>query len=266
MRRKLVVGNWKMDPPTIMEAVSLAQLEAAIEPGDVDVGVAPPAIALAAVADAIGARRAADAARGTRLQIFAQDVHWERGGAYTGQISAPMLASLADGCIVGHSEVRRDQGDDDARVAQKAAAALAHDLFVIYCVGESLEQRGYGETGAVIEKQIRNGVGTIDPALLVVGGRYRFAVAYEPIWAIGTGVVATPAQASEAIAKVREELTRVGLGGEAATVMYGGSVTADNCVACAGADGIDGALVGGASLRPEAFAAIVAAFSDPRSE
>jgi triosephosphate isomerase len=258
-RRKLVVANWKMNPATIAEAVTLAQLEAAIDPGPVDIGIAPPAIALPAVADAMRGRRAADAVRDSP-RIFAQDVHWEAGGAYTGQLSAPMLAGLADGCIVGHSEVRRDQGDDDARVAKKATAALKHDLFVIYCLGESLEQRRRGETAAVIENQIRAGIGTIDKDLLVVNGQYRFAIAYEPIWAIGTGIVATPVQAAEAIARVREELMRLGFGGKAATVIYGGSVSAANCVDCAGADGVDGALVGGASLKVDEFAKIVAAF------
>jgi triosephosphate isomerase len=256
-RRKLVVGNWKMNPVTIPEAVTLARLACAIESGDVDVGVAPPSIALPAVAEAL---------RGTTVQVYAQDVHWKDAGGYTGQVSAAMLTGLADGSIVGHSEVRRDQGDDDARVAAKATAALRHGLSVIYCIGESLEQRKRGETAKVIERQIRQGLATVDPGLLVSDGRYRFAVAYEPIWAIGTGVVATPAQVSEAIAKVREELVRVGFGEKAATIMYGGSVTAANCVDCAGAEGVDGALVGGASLKVEEFAAIVAAFrSDPRS-
>ncbi|HEX9436597.1 MAG TPA: triose-phosphate isomerase [Candidatus Limnocylindria bacterium] len=251
MSRKLVVGNWKMNPPTIVEAVTLARLVTAIDAGSVDVGVAPPATALAAVAEAV---------RGTSVQVFAQDVHWQASGAYTGQISAPMLAGIAGGSIVGHSEVRRDQGDDDARVAAKATAALRHDLFVIYCIGETLEQRGRGETDGVIERQIRNGLGTIDKDLLVVDGTYRFAIAYEPIWAIGTGVVATPAQASEAIGKIREELMRLGFGGKASTILYGGSVSAANCRDCAGAEGVDGALVGGASLKAEEFAAIVAAF------
>ena len=259
-RRKLVVANWKMNPATIAEAVSLAQLEAAIDPGDVDVGIAPPAIALPAVADAIRALREEAKPHPFAMQVFAQDVHWEGAGAYTGQISAAMLAGIVDGTIVGHSEVRRDQGDDDARVAKKATAALRHDLFVIYCVGESLDQRRRGETDAVLERQIRQGVGTIPAELLVAGGRYRFAIAYEPIWAIGTGVVATPAQASSAIAKIREELMRLGFGGRATTIMYGGSVSSVNCADCAGADGVDGALVGGASLKADEFAKIVAAF------
>ena len=250
-RRKLVVGNWKMNPATIPEAVTLARLVSAIDAGDVDVGVAPPAIALPAVADALG---------GTRLAVYAQDVHWENAGAFTGQMSAAMLTGIADGSIVGHSELRRDQGDDDARVAAKATAALRHGLEVIYCIGESLAQRKRGETAKVIERQIRNGLGTIDKGLLVVDAAYRFAIAYEPIWAIGTGVVATPTQASEAIAKVRDELTRLGFGAKASTILYGGSVSAANCRECAGAEGVDGALVGGASLKAEEFAAIVTAF------
>ncbi len=255
-RTKLVVANWKMNPPAIADAVSLARLEAAIDGGDVTLGIAPPVVALSAVADAIRAP-SADA---RRVRLFAQDVHWETAGAYTGQISAAMIAGLADGSIVGHSEVRRDQGDDDARVARKAGAALRQGLYVIYCIGETLEQRARGETEAVIERQIRSGLGAIDAALLSAEGGYRFAVAYEPIWAIGTGVVATAAQASEAIATVRRELARLGLDGNAATVIYGGSVTALNCVDCATADGVDGALVGGASLKVDEFARIVAAF------
>lgn len=250
-RRPLVVGNWKMNPATVTEAVTLARLATTIDPGPVLVGIAPPATALAAVSEAV---------RGSEVQLFAQDVHWQSSGAYTGQISAPMLAGLASGSIVGHSEVRRDLGDDDARVAAKATAALRHDLFVIYCIGESLEQRKRGETNAVIERQVRKGLGEIDKDLLVVDGRYRFAIAYEPIWAIGTGVAATAAQAAEAIAKVRDELMRLGFGGKATTIMYGGSVSAANVRDFAGADGVDGALVGGASLKPEEFAAIVAAF------
>jgi triosephosphate isomerase len=240
-----------MSPVTIPEAVTLARLVSAIDPGAADVGVAPPATALPAVADAL---------RGTRLAVYAQDVHWKDAGAFTGQISAAMLTGLADGSIVGHSEVRRDQGDDDARVAAKATAALRHGLEVIYCIGESLEQRKRGETGKVIERQIRQGLATVDKGLLVSEGRYRFAVAYEPIWAIGTGVAATGAQASEAIAKVREELMRLGFGAKAATIMYGGSVSASNVAEFASAEGVDGALVGGASLKAEEFAAIVAAF------
>ena len=257
MRRKLVVGNWKMNPPTIREARDLAASIVAALPGGradggVEVGVAPPTIALPTVLDEAGA-----------LRVFAQDVHWAEAGAYTGKTSAPMLAGLGGrlyGSIVGHSEVRRDQGDDDARVAKKAAAALRQGLRVIYCIGETLAQREAGETDAVIGRQIRDGVATIDRGLLLRGGEAWSFIAYEPVWAIGTGVVATPAQASAAILAVRRELTRAGLPGDSTTVLYGGSVSAVNCADCAGAEGVDGALVGGASLKAEEFAKIVAAF------
>ncbi len=254
MRPKLVVGNWKMNPATPGEASALARAVMAIRPGRASVGVAPPSILLPAVAGAL---------RGSDVRIYAQDVHWEEAGAYTGQISAAMVAELGAGSIVGHSEVRRDQGDTDARVARKATAELRRGLRVIYCLGESLDQRRAGRTSEVIATQVREGIGAIAREALVLD---HFAIAYEPIWAIGTGVVATPAQASAAIATVRMELTRLGIDGDATTVMYGGSVSAANRAECAAADGVDGALVGGASLKAEEFAAIVAAFaSDPRS-
>ena len=127
-RARLVVGNWKMNPPTIAEAVALARAVVTTPAGEVTVAVAPPAIALASVAEAL---------RDTGVLVYAQDVHWEDKGAYTGQTSASMLAGIAAGSIVGHSEVRRDLGDDDARVARKLAQALAAGLRVVLCVGES---------------------------------------------------------------------------------------------------------------------------------
>ncbi len=252
MRPKLVVGNWKMNPGGVAEAAALAARVAEIDAGPVEVGIAPPATALAVVAETLG---------GSGVRVFAQDVHWQPKGAFTGQIAASMLRGLAVGSIVGHSEVRRDQCDDDARVSAKASAALRHGLRVIFCIGESLEQRQRGETEAVLAHQVRSGIGTIeDPLLKAADGSYRIAVAYEPIWAIGTGVPATGTQASEAIAIVREELAAVGLDARSVTVMYGGSVSAASVVEFARADGIDGALVGGASLDAREFAAIVAAF------
>lgn len=252
MRGRLVVGNWKMNPATVDEAVALAGAVGRIDAGDVEVGIAPPATALARVAEAV---------HGSALRVFAQDVHWQPKGAYTGQVSAPMLKGLADGSIVGHSEVRRDQGDDDARASAKAWAALQAGLRVIYCLGESLEQRQRGQTDEVLERQVRAGIGTIEKDLMVAEDRsYRLAIAYEPIWAIGTGVAATGSQASEAIRKIRLELLRLGIDGNAATILYGGSVSAASVREFALADGVDGALVGGASLKPEEFAAVVAAF------
>ncbi len=249
--RRLVVGNWKMNPGTIDEAVALAAAIARVEAGGVEVGIAPPAIALGRVADGL---------RGSALRVYAQDVHWEPKGAFTGQTSTSMLTGIAVGSIVGHSEVRRDQGDSDARVASKATAALRAGLRVILCLGESLAQRNGGETDVVLERQVRDGVGPIPRDLLAAARGERFAIAYEPIWAIGTGVAASGSQASEAVRKIRLELLRIGVDGNATTIMYGGSVTAASVVEFARAEGVDGALVGGASLKPEEFAAVVAAF------
>lgn len=248
----MVVGNWKMNPPTIEAAVALARARKAIAHAGVTFGVAPPAIALPAVADVL---------RGSDVLVFAQDVHWAEKGAYTGQIAASMLRGIAHGSIVGHSEVRRDQGDDDARVAAKATAALRAGLRVILCLGESLEQRRKGETERVLERQIREGVGAIDPTALGPAVGERLAIAYEPIWAIGTGEAATAEQAGEAAARIRSDLRSIGLAGDAVPILYGGSVTSDNAAEFAGADGIDGALVGGSSLKPDEIAAIVAAFA-----
>lgn len=241
-----------MNPAATPEALALARAVGRIEGAGVAVGVAPPAPWLVTVADAL---------RGSDVLLFGQDVHWEENGAFTGQVSAAMLVGIANGTIVGHSEVRRDQGDDDARVARKARSALRSGLRVVYCLGESLEERQRGDTDAVIRRQVRDGIGAIGKDLIRArDGSVRLAVAYEPIWAIGTGVPATGAQASEAIATLRTELTGLGLDGDAVTVMYGGSVSASSVAEFARADGVDGALVGGASLKAEEFGEIVRAF------
>lgn len=252
MREKLVIGNWKMNPASTPEALALARSASSIDRGGVTVGIAPPAPWLVPVADAL---------RGSEVLLFGQDAHWEENGAFTGQTSAAMLVGIANGTLVGHSEVRRDQGDDDARVARKAQAALRAGLRVVYCLGESLEQRQRGETGAVIARQVRDGVGAIGRDLVLArDGTWRLAIAYEPIWAIGTGVPASGAQASEAIATLRAEMDGLGLEGAAVTVLYGGSVSASSVGEFARAPGIDGALVGGASLKADEFVAIVRAF------
>jgi len=239
-----------MNPPTIADAVTLAQAVASVAAaGDVAVGVAPPAVALAAVAEAV---------RGTHLLVYAQDVHWEEKGAYTGQISASMLAGLAAGTIVGHSEVRRDLGDDDVRVARKLARGIAAGLRVVLCVGESERQHLAGEAEAVVARQIAADVAPLR------ADRHRatqLVVAYEPIWAIGTGHPATGAHAAAAARVIRRSLEAAGLPGERTPILYGGSVTAAGASEFAAADGIDGALVGGASLKAEEFGAIVRAFA-----
>ena len=247
MRERLVIGNWKMNPPNIADAVELAREVAARAHPGVSIGVAPPAIALAAVADAL---------RGTDVAVYAQDVHWEERGAFTGQIAASMLRGLATGAIVGHSEVRRDQCDDDARVARKLARVAESSLRPLLCVGESAAEHGAGEAIAVVAHQIE-----VDLAGAARRGLERLVVAYEPIWAIGTGIPATGEHASAAARAVRAALKRAGLEADAIPVLYGGSVNARSVVEFAGAEGIDGALVGGASLDPDEFGAIVRAFS-----
>jgi len=246
VRERLVVGNWKMNPPNIADAVELARAVAAVAHARVAVGVAPPAIALAAVADAL---------RGTDVAVYAQDVHWEERGAFTGQIAVSMLRGLATGAIVGHSEVRRDLCDDDARVAKKVARAAESNLRPLLCVGESAAEHGAGQAIAVVARQIE-----LDLAGAARRGLERLVVAYEPIWAIGTGNPATGEHASAAARAIRAALKRAGLDADAVPVLYGGSVNARSVAEFATADGIDGALVGGASLDPDEFAAIVRAF------
>src|SRR5438105_3757720 len=245
MRERLVVGNWKMNPPTIADAVSLARAVARAHHGAVSVAVAPPFVAIPAVADALA---------GSDIAVYAQDVHWEERGAYTSQIAASMLRGLAVGPIVGHSEVRRALGDDDGRVAKKVLRALAADLRVVLCVGESEDEFEHDETDAVLERQVRAVVRSVGSS------QGRLIIAYEPIWAIGTGRPATAEHAAKAAAKIRNVLRDEGLAAEDIRVLYGGSVSSITVGDFAGARGIDGALVGGASLKADEFAAIVHAF------
>ncbi len=248
MRQRIVVGNWKMNPPSVAEATALATVLALrADVRGVLVGVAPPAVALGAVAKVLA---------GSGIDVYAQDVHWEESGAFTGQTSASMLVGLAHGAIVGHSEVRRDQGDDDERVSRKLERAVDAGLRPILCVGETEDHYLAGETHGVLVRQIRACVARLDPAALA-----ELVVAYEPIWAIGTGRPATGAEAGRAAGTIREALARVGIDADRVPIQYGGSVTSANVGDFAAADGIDGALVGGSSLRAEDFAEIVSAFA-----
>jgi len=245
-RTPLLAGNWKMHG-TRSEAVALARaLAAAI--GSVagrEVAVAPPFTALEAVAGALA---------GSGIGLAAQNVHWEPKGAFTGEVSAAMLREA--GCthvIVGHSERRQYFGETDATVAKRLGAALAGGLIPIACVGETLAEREAGETAAVIARQV---------AAVLAGagaGIARCVLAYEPVWAIGTGRTATPAQAEEVHAAIRRQVA--GTAGEAVAaglrILYGGSVKPDNIDALMAEADIDGALVGGASLEAAAFARIV---------
>jgi len=247
MRERLVIGNWKMNPPTIAEAVELARDVAGRDAGGVAVGVAPPAIALAAVADAL---------RDANVDVYAQDVHWEERGAFTGQISVSMVRGLAVGTIVGHSEVRRDLGDTDERVAKKLAGAVGAGLRPVLCVGESAAEHAAGSASIVVARQI-----VADVKEAQRRGLERLVVAYEPIWAIGTGNPATGKWATTLARTIRAALKQSGLDAEAIPILYGGSVSARSVGEFADAEGIDGALVGGASLDPDEFAAVVRAFA-----
>jgi triosephosphate isomerase len=247
-RGRLVVGNWKMNPATIGDAVALArQVAAMARPPGAEVGVAPPAIALAAVSEVL---------RGTAIAVHAQDVHWEDKGAFTGQLSVSMLRGIAAGSIVGHSEVRRDQCDDDARIARKLARVLGAGLRAVLCVGETETQFAADETEIVLKRQIERDLNDVRGLTAD-----RFAVAYEPVWAIGTGRPATGAHASAAARTIRTALRIHGVPADDIRVLYGGSVVPSTVAEFAAAEGIDGALVGGASVRPDEFAAIVRAFA-----
>jgi triosephosphate isomerase (TIM) len=246
MRRPIIVGNWKMHKTTA-EAVTLVQaLKASVaDTHDVDIGVAPPFTALSAVAEAL---------RGSAVFVAAQNLHWEPKGAFTGEVSAAMLTDV--GCqrvIIGHSERRQYFAETDAMVNKKLRAALNAELDPILCVGETLEQRESNATFGVLEQQIRQGL-----AEIAATGMSRVVIAYEPIWAIGTGKTATPDQAQEVHAFLRSLLGT--LYGEALAdqvrIQYGGSVNAGNIQTLMMQPDVDGALVGGASLDASSFAQI----------
>jgi triosephosphate isomerase (TIM) len=245
-RRPLVAGNWKMHKTGLEAREHVARLRALLGDGErrAEVAVCPPFTALEA---------AARAASGSAVRVMGQALHEAPSGAHTGEVSGPMIAATgADGVIVGHSE-RRAAGETDAQVAARVRAALDAGLAVILCVGESLEQREAGETGPWLTAQVRAAL-----ARVRADEAQRLAIAYEPIWAIGTGRTASPETAQEAVAHVRsvagERLDR-----RALRVLYGGSVTPGNAAALMRQPDIDGGLVGGASLDPESFAAIVRA-------
>jgi triosephosphate isomerase len=247
MRRPIIVGNWKMHKTTA-EAVALVQALKASVAGlqDVDIGVAPPFTALSAVAEAL---------RGSTIFMAAQNMHWEPHGAYTGEIAAGMLSDV--GCtrvIIGHSERRQYFAETDATVNKKLKAALNAELDPILCVGETLAQREANATFGVLEQQIRQGLAEIS-----VEGMSRVVIAYEPVWAIGTGKTATPAQAQEVHAFIRSLLgTLYGKAlADQVRIQYGGSVNAGNIQTLMTQSDVDGALVGGASLEASSFAQIV---------
>jgi triosephosphate isomerase len=266
MRPVIVAGNWKMHT-TPADAGELARTIAArTRVSGVTRVLCPPFVCLAAARDAtLGDDYVAP--DGRTIDIGAQDVHHEPFGAYTGSTSAPMLAGLASWAIVGHSERRRDQGETDDVIGLKVGAARAASLAVILCVGEHLDDRDAGRALDVVAKQLRGCLSELDPAELVGpagdgAGELRPAltIAYEPVWAIGTGRNARGADAAEMAAAIRSTLAEIGFeqGGESIAILYGGSVSSTNIDEFMSEPSIDGALVGGASLKPDEMAAIVA--------
>lgn len=249
MRRPLVAGNWKM----FMTSAEARLLVSEMLPGltaiqGVEIVVCPPFTSILTVAAML---------EGTQISVGAQNMHWEASGAYTGEISPSMLAEYCKYVIIGHSERRAYFGETDAGVNRKVKAALAHDLVPIMCVGETLKQNESGKTEAVVSRQVREGLSGVetDSIPLVV-------IAYEPVWAIGTGRAATADGANQVIAgiirRVLGEMFSLSLAQEV-RVLYGGSVKASNAGEFFNQPDIDGALVGGASLKVNEFVPIVRA-------
>jgi len=246
-RRPILAGNWKMNIPSTQArelASKLIPLVAGVKDRDIVVG--PPYTSLAAVAETI---------KGTNIGLAAQNLHWEEKGAFTGEISADML--LDSGCkyvIIGHSERRQYFGETDETVNKKARQALKKGLLPILCVGETLAEREAGKLNEIIGRQVIGGLKDI-----LTDDMKKVVIAYEPVWAIGTGKTATPEQANDVHALIRQKVKALYSAdiAEGLRIQYGGSVTLENVSQLMAMPDIDGALVGGASLKPESFAALV---------
>jgi len=253
MRKKIVAGNWKMNMTQAEAArfVEVFVLEVG-EISDVEIVLVPPFTAISKVTELLGEAQ--------NIKVGAQNMHWEKNGAFTGEISAALLRDLFDRFVVlGHSERRALFGETDEVVNRKVHAAHEATLRPIVCVGETLPQREGGEVEKVLSRQVRGSLAGVSAKEL-----QETIVAYEPVWAIGTGQVATPEQAQEAHAFIRQTLEE--LSDEATAtrirIQYGGSVKPDNARELMSQADIDGALVGGASLDPRSFAQIVKAARD----
>jgi triosephosphate isomerase (TIM) len=256
-RAPLIAGNWKMNPVDRAAAVELARsVRDATAGAACRIVVCPPAIWLVPVADALGGGSRAVGALG----IGAQTMHAAESGAFTGELSPLMVAELAQYVILGHSERRRYDNETDDAVAAKVASAVAHGLAPIAAIGERAAERRAGETAAVIERQLRAAISKLDA---IEGSG--LIIAYEPVWAIGTGDAASPSDAQQAAAQIRAILAeRDPAGAAQVPILYGGSCTADNAEELFAAPDVDGALVGGASLDPAGFARIVRAAAEAR--
>lgn len=244
MRRPIIAGNWKMNNTASQGAELVKALKPLVKEANCDVVVCVPAIDIPAVAEAI---------KGSNIELGAQNVHFAQKGAFTGEISADMLKEYGvKYVIIGHSERRQYFGETDETVNKRTLAALEAGLVPIVCIGESLEERENGKTEKVLDKQIEEGMKGIDDISKIV-------IAYEPVWAIGTGKTATADQANETIGYIRKKVAEVFCPkcAEKVRIQYGGSMNAGNCKQLMAMPEIDGGLIGGASLKPNDFAQIV---------
>jgi triosephosphate isomerase len=249
-----VIGNWKQNHGRKAAAECARAIAAGVKPGDLRVGIAPPYLSIDAVASAVRPQ--------TAVWLLAQDVAAQESGAFTGEVGSAMLREAGvEGAIVGHSERRAHYGESDAFVASKVAAALAGGLTVVLCVGEQLAARESGDHEKTVISQLSGSLAQVKDEQL----DERLVLAYEPVWAIGTGHTATPDQASAMHRTIRGWLgERFGDRGRGRSILYGGSVKPDNAADLMAAGDIDGFLVGGASLDPTSFLAIASAAQSPR--
>jgi len=247
-RRPFLAANWKMNHgPSEARAFMSAFLASHSPRNDRTIAIFPPALSLGVARDALGARK--------DILLGVQNIHWEPKGAYTGENSAPIARDAgATLVLVGHSERRHVFGETDDATSKKCSAALQHSLTPMLCVGEKIDQRERGETNSVVVRQLRTGLSMVEKTALGA-----VLIAYEPVWAIGTGKTATPQDASAVHDVIRKELEALIGSSEAAAeipILYGGSVTRDNAKALLSAPGVDGLLVGGASLDAGSWSAI----------
>ncbi len=247
-RKVIIAGNWKMNK-TAAEGKKLVEDLKPLVAGfsAADVVVCPPFTSIAAVVEA---------AKGSNIKVGAQNIHWEKSGAFTGEISADMLLELGiDYVIIGHSERRQYFGETDCTVNKRVKAALAAGLKVMLCIGETLEEREGNRTKAVLDTQLEGAYADLTAAQVA-----DIVVAYEPVWAIGTGKTATPDMAEETHACIRAKIADLYNKevAENVRIQYGGSMKADNAEALVGQKDIDGGLIGGAALKADSFAALIA--------
>jgi triosephosphate isomerase len=248
LRKAVIAGNWKMNMTPAEAKELIAAIAPLVKDATVDVVACTPFVDLSA---------AQEAAEGTNLQIGAENCHWAKSGAFTGEVSAEMLSAMGVKIvIIGHSERRQYFGETDVTVHDRTRAALDAGLTVILCVGETLEQREQGITNELCAMQTKIALGGVSEEELK-----RIIIAYEPVWAIGTGKTATAEQANEVCAAIRETVKELYgcAAGDGITLQYGGSMNAGNAAELLAQPDVDGGLIGGASLKPQDFAAIVEA-------